>query len=193
MAEEPGAVVLEKGRDNVTEGLSLPAVPQLLSREACLSNPASPPQHAPLPHPPTPQHMWRHSSNGARRKDMTWNTAWLPSGLVFHGSFWTQSCLRYKLWVNCGLSSCGRGPCDKVFLSEVHVAFCHSKVQHMDLLRSMHQVYFLTSKWINFSDSIGNERKITCFWSYPKIWFLWSGSCNLTTTTQSSESSGQSI
>lgn len=137
--------------------------------------------------------MWRPSSSEAGRKDMTWNTARLPSGPVFHGSCWTQSCLPYKLWVNCGPSSCGRGPRDKVFLSHVHVAFCHTKVQHTDLLRSMHQVYFLTSKWVNFSDSVGNERKITCLWSYPKVWFLWSGSCNLTTTTQSSENSGLSI
>lgn len=43
--------------------------------------------------------------------------------------------------------------------SDVHVAFCHKEAQHMDLLRNMHQVYFLTSKWINFSDSVGSERK----------------------------------
>lgn len=118
-----------------------------------------------------------------RRKGTTWTSL----GACFCSGFWIQPCLPYKLWVNCGPSSCGHGPRDQVFVSDTHVAFCHRKVQRMDLQRSMQQVYFLTSKWINFSDSIGNERKITCLWSYPKIWFLWSGSCNLTATTQSSE------
>lgn len=112
-----------------------------------------------------------------------------PSGPVFCSGYWAGPCLPYKQVSELWFQQLWPQPCDKVFLSDVHVTFCHKKVQHTNLLRNMHQVYFLTSKWMNFSGSIGNERKITWLWSYPKIWFLWSSSCNLTTTSQSSENS----
>ena len=96
----------------------------------------------------------------------------LPPGPAFRGCFWTQPRLPAKLWVDCGPCSCGRGLRDRLFLSAKRVALCHKKVQHMHLLRIMHHIYFLTSKWINFSDSVGNERKITCFWTDPRVWFF---------------------
>lgn len=175
VAKEPGILVLKyKGRENVMRDLSTLHTAGVWKS---VSEAQRPPVNVKL------LLQWK------QKKSSTWNTAWLPSGPVFHSSFWTQLCLPYRLWMNDNLSSCGCGPCDKIFLSDVHMAFCHKKVQHMDLLRNMHQVYFLTSKWINFCDSVGNEREITCLWSYPRIWFLWSASCNLTTTTQSSENS----
>lgn len=133
--EEAGSVVLEyDGRGNGTKDLSTPMVPPVLAV-------GSKPQGR-----SASRCAQRCPFSEARRKGRAWSTAQLPSGPVFCSSFWTQPCLPYKLRVNCGPSSCGCGPRDTVFLSDEHVACCHKKVQHMDLLRNMHQVYFLTSK-----------------------------------------------
>ena len=110
-----GIVVLEsKGWENILRDPSTPGVPQLLLWKASLSLAPLCKHEGPL--------QWSH------KKSKTRPTAWPPPGPVFHSCFWTQPCFPYKLWVNCGPCSCGRGLRDQAFLSAVPLAFCHNKV-----------------------------------------------------------------